>query len=66
MDRKTKLLELKFLIESGAENMSLAVQLERFFLGTTTSTCNCKFPVVKSALNRYWEHTGKKELETYE
>ena len=61
-ERQTKLHELKYLIESGAENMTLAVSLERFFLGTTTSTCNCKFNVVKSSLNSYWERTGKNEI----
>lgn len=60
--RQQKLQELKQLLESGIENFSKAQELELFFFGTHTS-CRCKYSAVVSQLNRFWEVTGKKELE---
>lgn len=63
-ERHQKLLQLKTFIENTSEQYDLATDLEYYFLGIRTG-CKCKYNIVRSQLNNFWESTGKKEWETF-
>ena len=63
-ERHQKLLQLKTFIENTSEQYDLATDLEYYFLGLRTG-CKCKYNIVRSQLNNFWESTGKKEWETF-
>ncbi len=66
-ERHIKLQELKTLLESNDDNFSLVVELEKFFLGTSTSGgCKCKTNTIKSKLYQYWKQAGEAEYKSIE
>ena len=65
MMRIEQLRCLQVFLNSGFENYNEATNLEHIFLGQRTG-CRCKYNQVRSALNQFWETTGKKELEELE
>lgn len=64
-ERIEKLKLLKYTLEADNDNFNMLQSLEKYFLGSAMSGgCRCKTSTVVSALNRFWEHTGKQEYNT--